>query len=71
MKVKELIDILKKCDQEAIVTNKDCRNFSRSLYYWELSVDGIRVTEGKYDSIGSTIQKIEDVPLEKANVILL
>lgn len=72
MKVKELMAILSKCDPEAFVTNKDCKNFSRSLYYWDISVEGVYIVENKNDNLGlGYIQKTKEVPLEKANVILV
>lgn len=73
MKVKELIKILEKCNPEAIVTNKECRRYTSTIYYWQPTIVGMYVIEkaSDYDSSFEHIIKQKEVPLENANVIFL
>lgn len=72
MRVKELMKILEKCNPEAIVTNKECRNYSSTIYYWQPTVDGMFVLEkANDDSNFEHIIEQREVPLENANVIFL
>lgn len=41
MKTKELMKILEKCNPEAIVTNKKCRNYSSTIFYWKPTIDRV------------------------------
>lgn len=70
MKVKDLIKILQECDPEAIVTTKECKNYSRVVFYRDVSVGGVYISEDLYDNLGR-IYDVQDCCLEKANVILV
>lgn len=70
MRVKDLIKILQECDPEAIVTTKECRNYSRVVYYYDVSVNGVHISEDLYDNLGR-IYDVQDCCLKKANVILV
>lgn len=72
MKVKELMKILEKCNPEAIVTNKECRKYSSTIYYWQPTIDGMYVIEkANGNSSFEHIVGQKEVPLEDANVIFL
>ena len=72
MRIKELIKILEKCNPEASVTNKECRDYTSTIYYWQLTIDGMYVIEkANGDSNIEHIIGQKDVSLEDANVIFL
>ena len=72
MKIKELMKILEKCNPDAIVTNKECRNYSSTLFYWKPTIDSVYVIEkANSDNNFEYIIEQRELPLEDANVIFL